>query len=235
MIDQLPSEVLQLVFDHLPAGDARFTVGRVCRAWASAAAQHRQQQHQQPQDPLAVPELPLWYVQQLWDQHWLPGSQVLWGDAWMETGRFIQALARTGQVAALQHVHDTGGWSARYRMQLSHLNDPQGWMMPPTMADRPTPGRGWAGTWQHCSGHSGMATCIMHGDERLCQCAARGGHLAVLQWLRENGCPWGVRTCSCAAGGGHLAAPQWAPANGCPWSGSTCSREGRHGNVAVGS
>ena len=35
--------------------------------------------------------------------------------------------------------------------------------------------------------------------------AAAGGHLAVLQWAREHGCPWGAGTCEQAAGGGHMA------------------------------
>ena len=38
-----------------------------------------------------------------------------------------------------------------------------------------------------------------------------GGHLAVLQWARAQGCPW-TSTCSSAAGGGHLAVLQWARA-----------------------
>jgi hypothetical protein len=43
------------------------------------------------------------------------------------------------------------------------------------------------------------------------------GHLAVLQWLRANGCPWDENTCSQAAWVGHLAVLQWARANGCAW------------------
>ena len=29
--------------------------------------------------------------------------------------------------------------------------------------------------------------------------AARGGHLEVLKWARENGCDWNISTCSYAA------------------------------------
>ena len=32
-----------------------------------------------------------------------------------------------------------------------------------------------------------------------CSYAAEGGHLEVLKWLRENGCPWNKYTCSYAA------------------------------------
>ena len=38
-----------------------------------------------------------------------------------------------------------------------------------------------------------------------CAHAAAGGHLEVLQWARENGCPWDWKTCAWAAEGGHLA------------------------------
>ena len=48
--------------------------------------------------------------------------------------------------------------------------------------------------------------------------AARGGHLEVLQWAHENGCPWNEWTCTEAAKGGHLEVLQWAHQNGCPWN-----------------
>jgi hypothetical protein len=46
--------------------------------------------------------------------------------------------------------------------------------------------------------------------------AAKGGHLEVLKWARENGCPWDELTCANAAERGHLGMLQWARANGCP-------------------
>mmetsp|Transcript_8247 Transcript_8247/g.17064 ORF Transcript_8247/g.17064 Transcript_8247/m.17064 type:complete len:85 (+) Transcript_8247:1-255(+) len=52
--------------------------------------------------------------------------------------------------------------------------------------------------------------------------AAMGGHLEVLQWLREEGSPWNEYTCydeyTCevAARGGHLELLRWALENGCP-------------------
>jgi hypothetical protein len=51
----------------------------------------------------------------------------------------------------------------------------------------------------------------------LCAYAARGGHLEVLKWARENGCPWDEKTCAHAARGGHLKVLKWARENGCPW------------------
>eukprot|EP00588_Corethron_pennatum_P020430 CAMPEP_0194332666 /NCGR_PEP_ID=MMETSP0171-20130528/59922_1 /TAXON_ID=218684 /ORGANISM="Corethron pennatum, Strain L29A3" /LENGTH=51 /DNA_ID=CAMNT_0039094613 /DNA_START=21 /DNA_END=173 /DNA_ORIENTATION=+ len=49
-----------------------------------------------------------------------------------------------------------------------------------------------------------------------CWGAAKGGHLAVLQWLREKRCPWNSLTCMGAAKGGNLEVLQWAREEGCP-------------------
>ena len=60
--------------------------------------------------------------------------------------------------------------------------------------------------------------------------AAENGHLEVLEYLHENGCPWDKWTCNCAAKNGHLQAeiPKGFPrslcelsylhSNGCPWN-----------------
>jgi hypothetical protein len=39
----------------------------------------------------------------------------------------------------------------------------------------------------------------------------------MLQWARENGCPWNVLTCYYAAYKGHLEVLKWARANDCLW------------------
>ena len=48
--------------------------------------------------------------------------------------------------------------------------------------------------------------------------AASRGHLEVLKYLHENGCPWDEKTCEAAAVGGdyHLDVLEYARANGCP-------------------
>jgi hypothetical protein len=43
--------------------------------------------------------------------------------------------------------------------------------------------------------------------------AAKSGHLEVLQWARQHGCPWDSRTCSYAAIAGHLDVLQWLREN----------------------
>ena len=47
-------------------------------------------------------------------------------------------------------------------------------------------------------------------------CAAKGGHLEILKWLRSNGCPWGEFTSRYAARGGYLEIIEWLRENGCP-------------------
>merc|ERR1711957_97881 len=50
-----------------------------------------------------------------------------------------------------------------------------------------------------------------------CQEAAKGGHLEVLKWLREEGCPWDEVTCYVAAANNELGVLRWALENECPY------------------
>jgi hypothetical protein len=65
----------------------------------------------------------------------------------------------------------------------------------------------------------------------ICLCAAWGGHLQVLQWARENDCPWDEKTCKEAAKGGHLEVLKWAHENGCPWDENTCWAAAKGGHL----
>ena len=65
---------------------------------------------------------------------------------------------------------------------------------------------------------------IMAGSEEkrnFPEAVAEEGCLELLQWARENGCPWDFRTCEAAARGGHLEVLQWAREHGCPWDEDT--------------
>ena len=66
----------------------------------------------------------------------------------------------------------------------------------------------------------------------LCTSAAKGGQLEVLEWLRENECPWDKNTCE-AASGGHLEVPMWARENDCPWDENTCKEAACGGHLEV--
>ena len=58
-------------------------------------------------------------------------------------------------------------------------------------------------------------------DARTCACAAVGGHLETLQWLRSQGCPWDERACAFAALDGHFEILKWLKSEGCPWDANT--------------
>ena len=70
-------------------------------------------------------------------------------------------------------------------------------------------------------------------DMNTCAEAALGGHLAILQWARENGYPWSIKICANAALGGHLAILQWARENGCPWDSCTCAYAALGGHLDI--
>jgi len=61
----------------------------------------------------------------------------------------------------------------------------------------------------------------------MCELAAIGGHLDVLKYVREHGCPLTARTCELAAAGGHLEVLRWARQLDCPWDPLTCRRAAR--------
>ena len=54
--------------------------------------------------------------------------------------------------------------------------------------------------------------------ERFCWRMAQNGNLELLQFLRENGCPWDDWTCWRAAENGHLECLKYAHENECPGS-----------------
>ena len=45
---------------------------------------------------------------------------------------------------------------------------------------------------------------------------AKGGHLEVLRWLREHGCPWDHETRRRAAARGQLEVMRWLDEQGAP-------------------
>ena len=77
--------------------------------------------------------------------------------------------------------------------------------------------RGGEGTWRCCSGRVRTGA---RGTRGRATAAAKGGHLEVLQWARQNGCPWDSDTCAgdAAAKRGDLEVLQWLRQNGCPWN-----------------
>ncbi|KAJ1639540.1 hypothetical protein T492DRAFT_899215 [Pavlovales sp. CCMP2436] len=63
--------------------------------------------------------------------------------------------------------------------------------------------------------------------------AAKEGHLEVLRYAHERGCPWDRNTCYQAAYGGHLEVLRYAHEHGCPWDSDTCEAAAGGGHVEV--
>lgn len=98
-------------------------------------------------------------------------------------------------------------------------------------------------------------------DERVCDEAAAGGHLNVLQWAVADGCGWSRSAsysaatnghldvlvwikdnisygydrlvCTDAAANGHDHVVEWAHANGFLWDDNTCAKAARQGIVRL--
>ena len=66
-----------------------------------------------------------------------------------------------------------------------------------------------------------------------CYAAAAGGHLEVVNWLHSTGCTWNEWTCYAAAAGGHLEVVKWLHNAGCPWDSATCGAAASGGHLAT--
>jgi hypothetical protein len=65
----------------------------------------------------------------------------------------------------------------------------------------------------------------------LCAEAAKNGHLDILIFLHQNGCPWDEWTCRKAAENGHIECLKYAHENGCPWNEVTCLFAAKYDNL----
>lgn len=59
------------------------------------------------------------------------------------------------------------------------------------------------------------------------------GKLEILKWLRENGCEWNATICLNAARNGYLEILQWVYQNGCPWDDRTCAEAAENGHLEI--
>jgi hypothetical protein len=50
------------------------------------------------------------------------------------------------------------------------------------------------------------------------------GHLALLQWACQQGCPWDGEIFEFAAESGSVPLMQWLRQQGCPWDKEDCIR-----------
>jgi hypothetical protein len=63
--------------------------------------------------------------------------------------------------------------------------------------------------------------------------AASDGQLDMLQWARQQRCPWDMRACSAAASRGHVVVLRWLREQGCPWGTGTCNSAAVCGQLKV--
>ena len=60
------------------------------------------------------------------------------------------------------------------------------------------------------------------------------GHLEVLKYLHQNGCPWNEDACLEAAECGHFEILKYLLQNGCPWNEEACLEAAkRNGHLKV--
>jgi hypothetical protein len=184
----LPPDVLAHVCSLLPPGDAVVVVPRLSKALAAAVAPRVADVRVNLEDALYDDRFhasnPLWFTCSL-DLFTIP----LWAlqEAWpqLPERNRVRAASRAafhGEVAALR------------------------WALP-RLAD-------------------------LGAAKAVCEAAAATGQLEALQCARELGCPWDERTCRLAARGGHLAVLQWARAQEppCPWDGNTAGEAALSGS-----
>ncbi len=79
-----------------------------------------------------------------------------------------------------------------------------------------------------CSGQEAKAVWSKDACSSAAVC-----HFEILQWLRNQGCPWDEKTCSSAAAGGHLEVLQWARSQGRPWDEETYMCAAMRGRLEV--
>jgi hypothetical protein len=89
--------------------------------------------------------------------------------------------------------------------------------------------------WFECDGPCNLAAFIgplamlqlLHShdiewyEDAIVENAAEGGHLDIIEWAHENGCPLTKSACQYAAGFGHLDTLKGLRAMGCPWDEDT--------------
>jgi len=68
-------------------------------------------------------------------------------------------------------------------------------------------------------------------NEATCAGAAIGGHLELLKWLREQGCPWDWQVLDRSQQFNHRShVLKWAEENGCTWDGFAPEDDGYNYN-----
>ena len=67
----------------------------------------------------------------------------------------------------------------------------------------------------------------------VCNWAAKGGHMDILNYLRERGCVWDETVTSGAAKGGHFELLKWLRQEDCPWDKYTVRNAAKNGHLNI--
>lgn len=72
-------------------------------------------------------------------------------------------------------------------------------------------------------------------NKYICSYAAYNGHLNVIEWAHNNGCPWDEKTCTYAAISGHLNIIVWIRSQipPCPWNEYASISAAKYGQLEV--
>jgi len=165
-------------------------------------------------------------------------------DALVRDGRLLTAdvaaaAARGGQLEALQWLRAAAcpcdAWVCAAAAGAGQLAALQWLRAPPSPCPCDFSGSAQGRARLVCSerGDAGGASDPLHVE------AARGGHVATLQWIRDNvpvapgKAPFNSSLCVCAALGGHVEMLRWLRADGCPWDTETARGAARGGHLGV--
>jgi hypothetical protein len=141
-----------------------------------------------------------------------------------------RALQRGGTAVAAAAGAAMHGWRAGSGAQMAWHGQPlvaRAMRLRGCSSSLSAPGSQWCS----CSACASRATRGM--TDEVGRAAAQHGHQEVLQWARQQGCPWDAWTCSDAAKGGQLEVLQWARQQGCPWNDEACRAAARGGHQEV--
>ena len=153
------------------------------------------------------------------------------------------AAAQCGHVAVIDLAFRSGGdeWNAENSPRMAHCISRgigQGghlemleWAQRHNLVDPLTCVRAAAGEnrQQVINRLIGANLVKMQRDTSICEAAAGGGHLELLQKLPSRGFRWSVDTCAEAAHGGHVEVVRYARSSGCPWEPVSVLNEAAHG------
>jgi hypothetical protein len=225
----LPDELRARIFALLPPGDEILTVPRICKALAAATAPRVARLRQELMEKSMIAR----------QRAWTPSIELFSTSLGVLPDIDIElfAIPLWALQEAWPQLRDCDRFVAVLRAAFHGDSAALTWALPQS----PKSNRAHECMAAAAGGQLEALQCVLALGfplpEDICDMAVKGGHLAVLQWLRaqEPPCPWGQFTCASAAGCGDLAVLQWLRAQEppCPWDEDTCGQAAEFGGLGV--